>query len=76
MLPLLDRPLALRDNLQLTPNTPSGLWSATASGREPRFPLFAVSGRWKILGRLAKGCFSAPAPKAAVGQKRTSVNGS
>lgn len=35
MLPSLEGPLALRNNLRPTPNTPSGLWSATASGRYP-----------------------------------------
>jgi hypothetical protein len=34
MLPSLEEPLQLRDNLRLTPNTPSGLWPASASGRE------------------------------------------
>ena len=34
MLPSLKGPLQLRDNRLLTPNTPSGLWLATAPGRE------------------------------------------
>jgi len=33
MLPSRAGPLQLGDNLRLTANTPSGLWSATASGR-------------------------------------------
>src|SRR5207253_2055186 len=33
--------------------------------RKPRFPMFAQSRRWKILGRSAKGCFAAPAPKGS-----------
>ena len=34
MLPSLEEPLQLRVNLRLTPNTPSGLWPAPASGRK------------------------------------------
>lgn len=34
MPPSLAGPLPLRDNLRLTPNTPSGLWPASASGRK------------------------------------------
>jgi hypothetical protein len=34
MLPSLAGPLPLRDNLQLTPNTPRGLWPTAASGRQ------------------------------------------
>lgn len=33
MPPSLAGPLPLRDNLRLTPNTPSGFWSTSASGR-------------------------------------------
>jgi hypothetical protein len=33
VLPSLIGPLALRDNLRRTPNTPGGLWPAPATGR-------------------------------------------
>jgi len=50
MLPSLEEPLQLRDNLRLTPNTPSGLWPAPASGR-------------KLMA--ANGCFGDAEPKGS-----------